>query len=249
MILWEQIYQIFLSRMKVRYRDTFLGIVWALLYPLGISLVLYLVFSKIGRFGVDNYFIYLFSALIVWRFFSSFTSESITILLSSREVLRKTSLNRMVPVLSLLLYHTVNHLIEYIILIVFGLFLGMDFGLWFLFPVILVLEILLVSGIGLILSALYLFFTDILHIWQFMLQLLFFLSPIFYPLSLIPQKYMDLYMLNPITLLVVYQRNILVYGKFSDYTHFVYLIIWSLFIFLLGLFIFKKLENPVNKLL
>ncbi len=249
MILWEQIYQIFLSKMKVRYRDTFLGILWALLYPLGISSVLYLVFSKIGRFGVENYFIYLFSALIIWRFFSSFTSESITVLLSSREVLRKTSLNRMVPVLSLLLYHTVNHLIEYAILALFGFFLGMDFHLWFLFPIILILEILFVFGIGIILSALYFFFTDILHIWQFMLQLLFFLSPIFYPLSLIPQKYMDLYMLNPITLLVVYQRNILVYGKFGDITHFIYLVIWSLFIFALGLFVFKKLENAINKVL
>ena len=111
-----------------------------------------------------------------------------------------------------------------------------------LFPVIHILFFVMVYGVSLVLASLYVYYRDLNQIWDILLQVGFYLAPVIYPLSLVPEKYIFYYMLNPVTRLMVMYRDILLYNTIPSALDFLIVAMCGLIFLIIGTMIFRKLS-------
>ena len=168
---------------KLRYFGSVLGYVWSLMRPLLFFGVLYVVFTqiiKIGK-GVPHYGVYLLTSIVLWTYFSEATGNSVQCLLLREGLLRKIRFPRMVIPLSVSLTSVFNLGMNFIAVIVFALANGVAPRLsWLELIPIALCFMALATGVGMLLSALYIRFRDVLPIWDVLVLLLFYSSPIMY---------------------------------------------------------------------
>ncbi len=194
---------------RVRYRNSVLGFLWSLLNPLAYMVILTLVFSYLLRVNIPNFAGWLLVALLVWRFFSVATGQSLFSIVGNPSLVSKVYVPRYMIVLSNNLANFLGSSLEFLVLL--PLLVGLGVGLTayaLILPLLLVLEFLLVFALSLSLSALNLKYRDFSQLWDIALQLGFFLSPIVYSASLIPPRFQLLYSLNPVTRLIEAARRI-----------------------------------------
>ena len=173
---------------KLRYQGSVLGYLWALLRPLMMFAILYVVFSKLLRIGNDipHYPVYLLCGTTLWSFFTECTSQGIQAIIARGELLRKISFPKYIVVVSSQLTALINLGINLIVVIIFALINGVaPSWSWFLvIPVI--LELYLLSlGIAFLLGAINVKYRDITSIWDVIVQALFYAVPIIYPISMV----------------------------------------------------------------
>jgi len=230
---------------KVRYRNSVLGFLWSLLNPLSSMVILTIVFSFL--FHVQNvpaYAATLLVGLLVWRFFSIATNQGLSTILGNPSLVSKVYVSRYVIVLSNNMANLLGAALEFVVLLPLLVLFGVNLTPYFLFlPVILILEFLLVFAISLSLSSLYLRYRDLNQVWDIVLQLGFWLCPIVYDASLIPERYRFLYGLNPVTCLIESTRRILLQRQLP--TVFGSVVIFSSIgiLLLIGFLIFIRLER------
>jgi lipopolysaccharide transport system permease protein len=229
---------------KVRYRNSILGFLWALVNPLAYMAILTLVFSLLLRVNIPNFAAWLLVALLVWRFFSIGTNQGLYSIVGNPSLVSKVHIPRYMIVLSSNVANFLGAALEFIVLLPLLVFLGVNLTVYATFlPAILVMEFLLVFGLSLSLSSLNLMYRDFDQLWGLALQLGFFLSPIVYDASLIPQRYQFLYSLNPVTRLIESTRSIFLLQQLPSLFDNV-VIIGSVVIFLLiGFMVFGRLET------
>jgi lipopolysaccharide transport system permease protein len=229
---------------KIRYRNSVLGFLWALLNPLAYMLILTLVFSLLLRVNIPNFAAWLLVGLLVWRFFSIGTSQGLVSIIGNPSMVSKVYVPRYIIVLSTNLANLLGAALEFGALLPLLVLLGGSLTTYALFlPAILILEFLLVFGISLGLSALSLRYRDFYELWDIALQLGFFLSPIVYDTSLIPTRFQYLYSLNPVTRLIDSARAIfLLHHLPSLYDNAVIILSVMIFLFI-GFLIFRSLEG------
>jgi lipopolysaccharide transport system permease protein len=143
-------------------------------------------------------------------------------------------------VLSSFISSLLEFFVLFVLLIAFGVKLS---GNVLFFPIIYLAYFIMIYGIGLALSALYVYYRDLNQIWEVLLQLGFFLTPVVYPLSIVPEKYLDLYMLNPVTQVMQANRDILLYSETASVSSLLFIIISALIILVVGSVIFERLER------
>ena len=189
---------------KLRYQGSVLGYLWALLRPLMMFAILYIVFSKLLRIGNDipHYPVYLLCGTTLWSFFTECTSQGIQAIIARGELLRKISFPKYIVVVSSQLTALINLGINLIVVIIFALINGVaPSWSWFLvIPVI--LELYLLSlGIAFLLGAINVKYRDITSIWDVLVQALFYAVPIIYPISMVADTSViaaKIILLNPI---------------------------------------------------
>ena len=189
---------------KLRYQGSVLGYLWALLRPLMMFTILYLVFGQLLRFGGDipHYPVYLLCGTTMWSFFTECTSQGIQAIVTRGDLLRKISFPKYVVVVSATLTAIINMLINVVVIIIFALINGVEFSLsWFLIiPAI--LELYLLSlGIAFLLGSINVKYRDITSIWDVLVQALFYAVPIIYPISMVANSSIlaaKVILLNPI---------------------------------------------------
>lgn len=209
----DLIWNLTITDLKVKYQSSVLGFAWSLLNPLMMMLVLYLVFSNIFRFEQEHFALYLLIGLTAWRFFINGTMTSMSSIVGRSSLITKIYLPRQILVLSTTLSAFISSILEFMVLIPLLFLLGANVTInIFLFPFVHLIYFLVIYGISLILASLYVYYRDLNQIWDVILQAGFFLSPICYPISIIPEKFLGLYMLNPMTTLIETYRNFLLYG-------------------------------------
>jgi ABC-2 type transport system permease protein len=181
-----------------------LGYLWAIIRPLLMFGVLYVVFAKFLRFGTEipHYPVYLLTGTVLWNFFTECTNQGIQSLLIRSDLMRKIAFPRWIIVLSATTTALINLGINLIVVIIFSLFSGVTPNLgWLLVPFLIIELYLLSFGIALLLGSLNVKFRDIQSIWEVLVQVLFYAVPIIYPLSMVI-GYSDfaakVLMLNPI---------------------------------------------------
>jgi ABC-2 type transport system permease protein len=168
---------------KVRYFGSVLGYLWSLMRPLLFFGVLYVVFTKILKFGkgIPHYPVYLLTAIVLWSFFTETTSASVQSLLAREGLLRKMRFPRLVIPLSVALTAMFNLAMNLVAVVVFALINGVyPKWSWLEMPLLILLLAILAVGIGMLLSALYVRFRDIQPIWDVTVQALFYACPIIY---------------------------------------------------------------------
>lgn len=189
------------TEFKRTYFGTVLGYVWSLIRPLMLFGVLLFVFTQIFRVGSDvpNYPVLLLLGIVLFSFFSEATSNSVTSVVSQEGVVRKTQFPRLVIPLSVVVTAAFNLALN--LLVVFGFILawGVDpTWTWLLFPLALLALFVFATGISMMLSALYVRFRDVAIIWSVLAQVLFYGTPILYPIEIVPDEFQSIILLNPL---------------------------------------------------
>jgi lipopolysaccharide transport system permease protein len=235
--------QLALSDFKLRYSNSVLGYLWSLLNPLMLFLVLYFVFSILMRFDVPHYQLYLLLGIVVWSFFAEGTSAAMGALIGKSSLIQKIYFPRVIIVIA----SNITSLITFFLnLVVFSGFLffsnvGLNWT-YLMFFVYLLQLILITAGFSLFLSALYVKFKDIQHLWGILIQIWFWLTPIIYPISMVPEKYLWLFSLNPMARIIQDFRNALVYHAIPNLQHQLTSLAFCLVIFGIGYLFFRWRE-------
>ena len=201
---------------KLRYQGSVLGYLWALLRPLMMFAILYIVFSKLLRFGNDipHYSVYLLAGTTLWSFFTECTSQGIQAMLSRGDLIRKISFPKYIVVVSTTFTALINLGINLVVVIIFALINGVMPSLSWLMVPILILELYLLSlGIVFLLGAINVKYRDIMSIWDVCIQALFYAVPIIYPVSMVANSsviFAKIILLNPIAQIIQDVRYFLI---------------------------------------
>ena len=190
---------------KLRYQGSMLGYLWALLRPLMMFAILYVVFAKLLKMGSDipHYPVYLLVGTTMWSFFTECTSQGIQAMVNRGDLIRKISFPKYIVLVSSTLTAVINMLINLVVIVVFAFINGVEPSWsWFLVPLS-IIELYCVSlGIALFLGAINVKYRDVTSIWEVLTQALFYAVPIFYPISLVAntsELAAKALLLNPIT--------------------------------------------------
>lgn len=190
---------------KLRYQGSVLGYLWALLRPLMMFAIMYVVFAKLLRFGNDipHYPVYLLCGTSMWSFFTECTSQGIQAVVSRGDLLRKISFPKYIVVVSATLTAVINMLINLVVIVIFALINGVAISwTWLLVPLSLLELYVLSLGISFLLGAINVKYRDITSIWEVLIQALFYAVPIIYPLSMVASSSVlaaKIIILNPIS--------------------------------------------------
>jgi ABC-2 type transport system permease protein len=203
--------------LTVRYKRSALGFLWTMLNPLFTMLVLTVVFSALFHTQVENFAVYLLSGLLLWNFFSSGTMMAMSNLVWGGGLLNKIYVPKPIFVVSAILVSLVNLLLALIPLALIMLVTGQRFSLALLFlPFALLLTFLFALGVALCVAALAVFFVDVIDIYQVGLMILSYLTPIIYPISIVPGRFLFFIHLNPMYYFVELFRQPIYQGSLPE---------------------------------
>lgn len=203
------------SDFKLRYQNSVLGYLWSLLRPLFLFGVLYVVFTRVIPVGRDvPYFpVYLLLGLVLWTFFIEATLSGMNSITGRGDMIRKVSVPKYIIVLSTNVSAFINFLLNMVVVFGFMVLSDVPFRWTILLAPIFILELIILAlALSYLLSALFVKFRDFSHIWDVVLQVLFYAVPIIYPLSYpaISQRLRELISLNPLTQIIQDTRSVMV---------------------------------------
>lgn len=183
------------------YFGTVLGYVWSLVRPLMLFAVLLFVFTKVFKVGSDlpYYPVLLLTGIVLFTFFQEATQNSVTSVVAQEGVVRKTQFPRLVIPLAVALTAAFNLSLNLVVVFAFVLAWGVDpTWTWLLLPIPLALIFVFAAAVSMALSVLYVRFRDVLIIWTVVAQVLFYATPILYPIGFVPEAYRQLIFINPL---------------------------------------------------
>jgi ABC-2 type transport system permease protein len=198
---------------KLRYQYSVLGYLWSLIRPLALFSVLYTVFSYVLKIGNDvpHYPIYLLLGIVIWSFFLEASSTGLRAVVEKGDLIRKVNVPKFVIVIAPVFSAFVNLLFNFIVVLILAGVSRVELHFSMLLLPFLLAELLVVTiAVSFLLSALYVKFRDIAYIWELVSQVLFYTIPIIYPLSIVPERFAKLLLLNPIAQIVQDSRYVLV---------------------------------------
>ena len=233
---------------KLRYRGAVLGVLWSLIAPFLLALVLYFVFRNVFNF-VENFALYVLVGIFVFRFFSVATSVGMHSIVGKAHLVTKTNVERSLLPLATTLSYAISSFIELLILIPILLLLGSKIG--FTISLLIFLHFfytIFVYGLNLLLSAIMVHFRDLNQIWEVITNVLFFASPIVYPISIIPESYRSFYMLNPISAIVELYRGVMIYNSI-DLGLLAYFSLVAILVLLAGYSFFMRMQRRFGEVL
>lgn len=247
--LWsyrELLYFLAWKQVKIRYKQTVLGAAWAVIQPLATMIIFTLIFGNLAKMPSDGvpYPIFSYCGLMLWTYFSMSLTHSSLSLVQNSNLLSKIYFPRLLLPLSDCLVGLLDYCIASILLIGLMLYYHITPTLWLLLvPIPLLLAMLLASGIGLWLSAVSVKYRDVQYAVPFFVQLLLFLSPIIYPVSIAGSEYGWLLQLNPLSGIMTTQRAIILGNTPIDWLSLGVSSLITLLIFIGGVIYFKRYER------
>lgn len=231
---------------QVRYRQSFVGLAWAIVPSLALLAMATLVFDKVAEVdtGTTSYPIFALSALAPWTFFANSLGFGVPSVVAEKVIITRLAFPRAVLPLSMVGVALMDLVASGLVFVAFAYTVGDGLpltALWFPVPVLIL--ILLVGGIVMLLSAINVFARDVKMAVPLMVQLWLFLTPVMYPLSEVPERLHSLYMANPMTGLVITFRRILVYGQPPDPGILLPAVVGALVALVVGIWYFGSTES------
>jgi lipopolysaccharide transport system permease protein len=237
--------------LKVRYRNSVLGVLWSLLNPLLMTLIFTFVFTFMLPNNIENYPVFFMAGFLPWSLFAASVSGATESIVANASLIKKVYFPREILPLSQVLANLVHFLLALVVL--FGLLFVFQMGLTpavLMLPLIIFTELMLVAGVGLLLATANVFYRDTQHILQILLQALFFLTPIFYPIDLLPESTVILGVtvnlqlwlrrVNPLASLVASYQDVLYFGQFTGLDFFLRTFVTCLVILIVGYLVFIR---------
>lgn len=238
--------------LKVRYKNSFLGFAWSLLNPLGMMVIFTAVFTIMLPYSkVEKFPVFVLCALLPWNFFSASVIGSIYSIVGNANLVNKVYFPREVLPLSVVLSNCVNFILALAVLFVMIGFFQIRLTLWaLLLPVVMLIQVIFTVGVALFLSTLNVFYRDTQVIMEVVMLAWFFLTPIFYPIDILPQSKilfglaLDVrrlvYILNPMASLIASYRVMLYSGAPPAFDFLFRTFVTAVVVFLLGYGIFLR---------
>jgi ABC-type polysaccharide/polyol phosphate export permease len=210
----ELIWALALKDLRVRYKRSALGFLWALLNPLLMMLILTIVFSTVMRLPINEYAVFLVSALLPWTFFYQALSYAVESVVGNADLLKKVYVAKSIFPAAAVLSNVINFFLSMIPLVLVLVILRFPFHwTWIYLPVPLLGLILFTAGCGFFCAAANVFFRDVSHITQIVLSAWFYFSPVIYSLDFVPARYHVFFRLNPMLYILNGFRLAIYYGQ------------------------------------
>ncbi len=226
---------------KKKYKGTFLGMIWSVLSPLLMLLVMSLVFTNFFGRNVEHYTIYLFCGNIIFSYFSDSTNGGMDALMSNSAIFSKINVPKYLFLFSKNVSSLINFALTVVVFFIFCIVDKITFSFAFLLLIYPIICLMIFNlGIGLILSALFMFFRDIKYLWGIFIQLLMYLSAIFYTVDSFGETMQKMFYLNPIYVYIKYFRTVVLEGSVPSLEMHALCIAYALIAFGIGALIYKK---------
>lgn len=223
------------------YKRSVLGVLWSLLLPLAQLLVLIFIFQKIVPLKIKDYPAFVFTGLLPWTWFSNCLFSSAILFLMNRDLLRRPNFEPSLLIVVNTLSNLLLFLIALPILFIFLRYYERDVTLTICYiPVLIIVQGILIVGLGLIIATLNVFYSDIQHLLNVALQILFYLTPVFYGAELVGKDFSFIYTFNPMAGLIRNYREIIFEGNPLDWSSLLIAAIISIAICLLGFIIYRR---------
>ncbi|HEY7833402.1 MAG TPA: ABC transporter permease [Ktedonobacterales bacterium] len=239
-LIWNMV----VRDLRIRYKRSVLGFVWVTLNPLLQMGVLYIVFSQIFRFGVQHFAVYLLGGILIWGLFGQGSSAAMVELVNNAAVLRKLYVPPSTFVTAAIgsaLLNLIFSLAPFVLLAALG---GIYPSLAWLYTIVPIIQVTIFTfGVGLIVSALYVFFRDISEIYQVLVNAYYYATPIFYPLSVLPEPMRSWERYNPMYLYISSFRDAVMSGIVPPLGQIVASSLLAVGVLIIGWVIFTRVEN------
>ena len=240
----ELIWALALKDLKIRYKRSVLGFMWALLNPALLMLVLTMVFSTIMRFPIPHYAIFLLSVLLPWTFFSQSLSYAVESIVTNGDLIKKVKVAKLVFPVAALLSNMINLLLSLIPLALLILIMRHPFyWTWLYLPVPLLALTIFTLGATFFFAAANVYYRDVAHILQVVLSAWFYFTPIIFPLDMLPAQYQWLFKLNPIIYVINGFRLSVYYGMLPRAQSIIASFVCAFISLFLGYRLFRKYQN------
>lgn len=231
------------KELKVRYKRSFLGYLWSIANPLALALVFFVAFKIFMRIPIENYTLFLIAGLFPWQWFSNSVNSSAGVFISNASLIKKVNFKKEVLIVATVLNDMLHFMLSIPVIILFVFFYGLKPSLlWIIgIPVLLITQFIITFGVSIAVSAINLFFRDIERIVFILTTLMFYVTPIIYSEDMIPQEYRPLILLNPLTVLMVNWRNLLMNGSL-DFKDIITAFFYAFLVAATGYYIFRRLK-------
>lgn len=229
---------------KTRYKRSVLGVLWSMLNPLLTMCVQYVVFANLFRWDVDNYAVYLLIGTVTFNFFSEATQGALQSVTGSASLITKVYIPTYVFPISKVLSSCINWCFSTIALYCIIFIQGIPLNIYHLtLPVAYVTLIMFSCGLGMALAALMVYFRDMQFLYGVLIMLWMYLTPLFYPVSIIPEQWMHLFVLNPMYQYVDFFRTVILDAAMPTAQQFGFCIGYAVAAMVLGFLVFRKLKR------
>ena len=229
---------------KLKYRRSYLGILWTMLNPILMMLVLTAVFSTVFKNNIPNFPVYLLTGRILFDFYSQGSKDAMNSIMSGSALIKKVYIPKYIFPMSKVISAFVNLLFSLVALAVVMIITKTQVT-WtiFLIPIPLMYLLIFTTGVGVLLSSLTVFFRDIQHLYSVILTAWMYFTPLFYPAEIIPENMQFILQLNPLYHIVEMFRGLVMYGAIPSLQSNLICGVFSLTAFMLGLYVFYKQQD------
>ncbi|MDD2628456.1 MAG: ABC transporter permease [Clostridia bacterium] len=241
----HMLYTLVKQDIRGKYKGSFLGFLWTLLNPLLLLLVYSVVFQTVFKIDIPNYPIYLFIALMPWNYFANTIAMGTACVSNGGSLLKKVYFPREVLPLATIISNTINYFFSAIIIFIALIFFS-DIGVSWLalwLPVVVLVQAIFSFACILILSAVNVYVRDVQYIMNPVMMVWMYATPILYRSDMVPERYLDIYNLNPMVHIINGYRSILYDKTMPDFAALGTVFIGSVIFLSLAYLIFKKLQR------
>ena len=229
---------------KIKYRRSVLGVLWTLLNPLCMMVILSVVFSNIFKFDIENFPLYVLSGQVVFNFFNDATTSSMTSIINNAALLKKVYVPKYLFVLARVFSSFINLMASYTALLLVMVAVRTElYWTVFLSFIPLLLVVVFSLGIGMLLAAMTVRFRDIMHLYSVFTTGLMYLTPVIYPMAMLPEWLTGFVMLNPITNIVLMFRNVMLYNTFFGWRSLFVAVVETGIMLMIGFWVFYKNQD------
>ncbi len=241
---WPLLVHLIKRDITLKYRRSALGILWSLLSPLMMMLVMTAVFSYFLRFDIPNFPVYLMAGQLIFNSFNDATTGAMSSVITASHLIRRVYIPKYVFPMEKVMFAFINMLFSFLALLLVMLVTGQPFNLYTLFfPIPMILLFFFMLGCGLILSSLAVFFRDVMHFYTVFMTALTYLTPLFYPVDMLPPYMQQVVQINPLYWYVSLFRQGILYNLPPTAEQLLLCTSFSAVALFLGLIIFKKTQD------
>ncbi len=240
----EMIVSLVRKDLKTRYKGSVLGFLWTFVNPLLQLLVYSLVFSVVMRVKMNQYYMYMFVGLLPWIFFCNCVQNGAASVMAGQDLIKKIYFPRLVLPIATVSAAFMNMLFSMVVMFSALFFSGKGFSMYILYlPLLLLLLYLLGLGLAFVFSACNVYLRDLEHILGIITMSMFYATPIIYPVSMVPERFMKYLYLNPMTPVVMGFQDILYYQRLPRLDTLLIVFIYAVISLIVGFFVFQKLQR------
>lgn len=238
------LYELVARDVKIKYRKSILGVLWTILNPLLMMVILSIVFSNLMKFDVENYSLYILGGQILFTFYNEATSGAMSAILGNASLIKKVYIPKYLFVLSRIASSSINIMSSFCAMIIVMLCTRTELHFTMFLAIVPIIFLVVFSlGVGLALAALTVKFRDVMHLYGVFLTGLMYLTPIIYPMSILPNWVRFIVNLNPLTWMVEMFRDVMIYNTIPSFTKIVVSLVVSFVTLAIGLWIFYKQQD------